>query len=132
MLTKTNKEELARGCYEWQKRKLKSESWTRKLREELDKIGLGYIWQDPQENSVSRAYKIIKERCSDIGGQNLFTDVREIYEMKLEWGEGRIQEIREENKKDLYLKQRDEERIWEREVPSINVRKRRSGGDGFE
>jgi hypothetical protein len=43
------------------------------LREELDKTGLGYIWQESQKNNVSRTCKIIKE---------IFD-----CEMKLEWGE---------------------------------------------
>jgi hypothetical protein len=36
-------------------------SWAKKLREELDRIALGYIWQDPQENGLSRTCKIKKD-----------------------------------------------------------------------
>jgi hypothetical protein len=45
---------------------LKFGSWAKKLSDELNKIGLEYIWQDPKENSVSRICKQIKERCNDI------------------------------------------------------------------
>jgi alpha-glucosidase (family GH31 glycosyl hydrolase) len=31
--------------------------WAKKVREELNKIGLGYIWHDSKENSVSRIVK---------------------------------------------------------------------------
>jgi hypothetical protein len=47
-------EELVRGWYEQQTNNLKFGSWAKKLSEELDKIGLGYIWQHPQQNGVSR------------------------------------------------------------------------------
>lgn len=46
------KEEVVRGCYGVHN--LKFGSWEKKLSEELNKIQLGYIWQDPKENSVSR------------------------------------------------------------------------------
>jgi hypothetical protein len=36
------------------------------LSEEFNKIGLGYIWQDPKDNSMSRMYEKIKERCSAV------------------------------------------------------------------
>jgi hypothetical protein len=45
---------------------LKFGSCTMELSEELDKIGLRYIWQDPQVNSVSMAKEIIKEKCSGV------------------------------------------------------------------
>jgi hypothetical protein len=49
----------------------------KKLSEELNKIGLGYIWHDPKENSVSRTCKQIKERCNDTERQNLFANISE-------------------------------------------------------
>jgi hypothetical protein len=61
------------------------------LSEDLNKIGLGYIWEDPKENSASRICKRIKERCNNIQRQNLFANTREnmalifYCEMKLEW-----------------------------------------------
>jgi hypothetical protein len=63
-------EELVRGCYEWEISNLKSGSWAKKLKEELDKTGLVYIWQDPQENSMSRTCKKLR-RCNDIESQNM-------------------------------------------------------------
>jgi hypothetical protein len=52
-----DKEELVKVCYEWQVNNLEFESWAKKLSEQLSKIGLGYIWQDLQENSVSEICK---------------------------------------------------------------------------
>jgi hypothetical protein len=52
-----DKEELVRGCYEWQIIDLKCRSWAKKLSEDLNKIGLGYIWYDPKVNCMSRIYK---------------------------------------------------------------------------
>jgi hypothetical protein len=51
---------------------LEFRSWSKELSEEVNEIGLEYIWQDPQENSVSRTCKIIKKRCCDAERQNLF------------------------------------------------------------
>lgn len=39
-------EELQRERYEWQGNSSIFESWVNKLKEELDKMGLGYIWQN--------------------------------------------------------------------------------------
>lgn len=39
--------ELVRGCNEWQLCNMISGSWTKKLKNELDKIGLGYIGHRP-------------------------------------------------------------------------------------
>jgi hypothetical protein len=36
------------------------------LSEELNEIGFGYIWQDPQENSVSKTHKKITEHCNNM------------------------------------------------------------------
>jgi hypothetical protein len=72
-------------------KQLKIKSLAKKLSEELNKMGLEYIWVDPKENSVSRICKQIKERCSDTKRQNLFANIREkrslifYYNMKLEW-----------------------------------------------
>jgi hypothetical protein len=45
---------------------IKFGSWAKKLSEELNKIGLAYIWHDPKKNSVDRICKNITEICSDI------------------------------------------------------------------
>jgi hypothetical protein len=39
---------------------LKFGIWAKELREQLDKIGLKYIWQDPEKNSVSRTCKMMR------------------------------------------------------------------------
>jgi hypothetical protein len=36
----------------------------RNLREELNKIGLGYIWQDPMENQMARICRKIRDACN--------------------------------------------------------------------
>jgi hypothetical protein len=60
-----------------------------KENEKLDKTAQEYIWQDPQENSMSRTGKEIKESYSDTKQQNLLTNTQEqkslifYYHMKL-------------------------------------------------
>jgi hypothetical protein len=44
----------------------------KKLSEELNKTGLGYIWHDPKENSVDRLCKM-----KDAERQNLFANIKE-------------------------------------------------------
>ncbi|KDR23460.1 hypothetical protein L798_08662 [Zootermopsis nevadensis] len=72
-----DREDLVRGCYDWQVRNLKIGGWAKGLKEELDKLGLGYIWQDPQGRSVGRTCEILKERCNAIERQNVFDKIRE-------------------------------------------------------
>jgi hypothetical protein len=43
-----------------------------KKMEELNKIGLRHIWQNPNENQRGTAYKEIKQRCNDIERLNVF------------------------------------------------------------
>jgi hypothetical protein len=50
----------------WLASNLKFGSWGKKLKEELNKIGLGYIWYDPKENIVGRIFERTKEMCIDI------------------------------------------------------------------
>jgi hypothetical protein len=38
-----------RQCYEWQKGNIRFESWTKKVKEELESIGLACIWHSRQE-----------------------------------------------------------------------------------
>jgi hypothetical protein len=50
---------------------MRFESWTKKMKEELESIGLTYIWHNQQEWDTSRLRRIIRERCNDIERQNL-------------------------------------------------------------
>jgi hypothetical protein len=45
---------------------LKCGVWAKKLSEEFNKIGLGYIWHDPEENCVVCYVKKHKERCNGV------------------------------------------------------------------
>jgi 1,2-phenylacetyl-CoA epoxidase catalytic subunit len=45
-----DKDELVRVCYDWQINNVQYNSWTKKLEKELNKIGLGHIWQNPTKN----------------------------------------------------------------------------------
>jgi hypothetical protein len=56
-----DKEELVRVCYEWQVNNFEFDSWASKLNEQLNKIGLGYIWHDLSVNTVSGIFKKIKD-----------------------------------------------------------------------
>jgi hypothetical protein len=66
--------ELVKICYEWQMNILKVDSWAKKLKEELDKMGLAYIWQNQTEINVTIC-KIIRERCNDILRQNMLAAI---------------------------------------------------------
>jgi hypothetical protein len=37
-------QDTVRQCYEWQKGNMRFESWTKKMKEDLESIGLAYIW----------------------------------------------------------------------------------------
>jgi hypothetical protein len=45
--------------------RLKVDGWVKKLMEELEKVGLAYIWQSHSEMNVNIC-KVIRERCNDI------------------------------------------------------------------
>jgi hypothetical protein len=66
--------ELIKLCYKWQMKILKVDSWAKKLKEEFEKIGLAYIWQNQTEINVNMC-KIVRERCNDIEKQNMFADL---------------------------------------------------------
>jgi hypothetical protein len=85
-----DKEELVRVCFEWRVNNFEFDSWASKLNEQLNKIGVGYIWHGLSVNNVSGIFKKIKERCNDIEGQNLFAKIKEMSlifysETKQEW-----------------------------------------------
>jgi hypothetical protein len=42
-------QDLVRQCYEWQKGNMRFESWAKMMKEELESIGLAYIWHSQQE-----------------------------------------------------------------------------------
>jgi hypothetical protein len=81
-----------RHCYEWQKGNTRFESWTKKMKEESESLGLAYIWHSQQEWGTSRLRRIIRGRCNDIERQNLFLNMSEkmllvfYQEMKQKWG----------------------------------------------
>jgi hypothetical protein len=50
---------------------MRLESWTKKMKEELESIGLAYIWHSQQKWDTSRLRRIIIERCNDIERQSL-------------------------------------------------------------
>jgi hypothetical protein len=70
---------------------LKVDGWAKKLKEEIEKIGLAHIWQNQSEINVNICH-IIRERCNDIERQNIFSDVNVkislifYCEIKYEWG----------------------------------------------
>jgi hypothetical protein len=83
--------ELIKLCYEWQIKNLRVDSWMKKLKEELESIGLAYIWQNQLEIN-GNVCKIVKERCNDIEKQNMFAELNDksslsLYrQVKCEWG----------------------------------------------
>jgi hypothetical protein len=81
-----------RRCYEWQKGNMRFESWAKKMKEELESIGLVYMWHSRQEWDTNRLRRIIRERCNNIERQNLSLIMSEkmssvLYqEVKQKWG----------------------------------------------
>jgi hypothetical protein len=71
---------------------IRFESWAKKIKEELESIGLAYIWYSQQEWDTSTLRRIIRERCNDIERQNLSSIMSEkmslvfYQEMKQKWG----------------------------------------------
>jgi hypothetical protein len=50
-----------RQCYEWLKGNMRLESWAKKMKVELESIGLAYIRHSQQEWDTSRLRRIIRE-----------------------------------------------------------------------
>jgi hypothetical protein len=84
-------QELVKKCYDWQKDNIKSDSWAKIVKEELEETGLASIWQSQYEYNNSAIYRVVKGRCNDIEKQNLFSRLSEkislvfYNEMKQEW-----------------------------------------------
>jgi hypothetical protein len=49
-----DRQDPVRECYEWQTNNLKTESWVKKWKVELNELGLTYIWQAQQKNNMIR------------------------------------------------------------------------------
>jgi hypothetical protein len=85
-------QELVKEWYGWQKDNIKSDSWAKRVKEELKKIGLASVWQNQYEHNNSAMYRVLKGRYNDIERQNLFSRLCEkislvfYQEMKQEWG----------------------------------------------
>jgi hypothetical protein len=43
-ILRMNNQELLKKCYDWQKDNIKSDSWVKRVKEELEKIGLASVW----------------------------------------------------------------------------------------
>jgi hypothetical protein len=56
----------------WQLCNPKAEGWAKKLKGELERIELAYIWQSQAENNANKLCKILRERCNDIERQCIF------------------------------------------------------------
>jgi hypothetical protein len=49
----------------------------KKLKYESDKTGLGCMWLNPQDSSVTALFKLIKQRSNDIQRQAAFANMGE-------------------------------------------------------
>jgi hypothetical protein len=72
-----DKDELVRVYYDCKINNVQYDSWAKKLEKEVNKIGLGHIWQNPTKNQRGKTCKEIEERCNDIEQQNFFAILRE-------------------------------------------------------
>jgi hypothetical protein len=68
--------ETVRTCCEWQISNLNVEGRAKKLKEELEKIGLAQIWQSQVESNANKICKIITESFNDIERQCIFDHKR--------------------------------------------------------
>jgi hypothetical protein len=66
-----------RQVYDWQVVQSRVESWDRRLREELDTVGLDYIWQNVSETETRSICHFIKLRCAVIQRQSWLAEMRE-------------------------------------------------------
>jgi hypothetical protein len=69
--------EIVRSCYEWQINNPQVDGHAKKLKEELGKIGLAYMWQSQYKINVNIC-KIITERCNDIKRRGKFSNIRSV------------------------------------------------------
>ena len=61
-------DKIVRSFYEWQIGNMKFASQTKIVIEELDCIGLRFIWQNKQEKNANSVYRCNTLRCSNIQG----------------------------------------------------------------
>jgi hypothetical protein len=91
-ILRMDNQESVKKCYDWQKDNIKSDSWAKIVKEELEKIDLASIWQNQNEHNNSAMYRMVKGRCDDIERLNLFSRLCEkislvfYQEMKQECG----------------------------------------------
>jgi hypothetical protein len=45
-------QELVKKCYDWQKDNIKSDSWAKRVKEELENIGLASVWQNQYKTTM--------------------------------------------------------------------------------
>jgi hypothetical protein len=91
---------------------MRFESWAKNMKEELDSIGLVYIWHSQQEWDTSRLRRIIREICNDIERQKLSSIMSEkmpsvfYQEMNQKWGRGQYIELccRNERNRSAWMK----------------------------
>jgi hypothetical protein len=53
IILRMDNQELVKKCYDWQKDNIKSDSWAKRVKEELEKIILASIWQNQYEYNNS-------------------------------------------------------------------------------
>jgi hypothetical protein len=59
-------QELIKKCCVWQKDNIKSDCWAKRVKEELENIGLASVWQNQYEyNNNSAIYRVVKGRCNN-------------------------------------------------------------------
>jgi hypothetical protein len=57
--------EVVKKCYVWQRDNIKFESWSKRVKEELEEIDLAFIWPNQGENYNNTIYRVVKEGCND-------------------------------------------------------------------
>jgi len=66
-----------RQSYDWQVGQPRVECWDRRLREEMDNIGLDYVRQNARETEIRSMCHIMKLRCAVNQRQSWLAELRE-------------------------------------------------------
>jgi hypothetical protein len=66
-ILRMDNQELVKKCYDWQKDNKKSDSWAKRVKEELEKTGLALFGRiNMNTTTVQYIYRVVKGRCNDI------------------------------------------------------------------
>ena len=78
-------------CYNYQSRNVDCRCWANEIRNSLEKIGMGWVWEKGRENHRN-VWRKVRRRLMDINQQEIMRDCKEMKslslrkEIKASWG----------------------------------------------